>query len=338
MVLETSLYEDALKQFCIAVREKCMKQSDKDGDKDGEKQLQQLQDFLVSRATPEEAKASALVLKDCADKRHDNKDWISKDWINNIMANIDKVIDLGQPLIKSAPESVSMAWFCVQLGLKAMQSHHQLYSLFGSGLTSMTEILILIPHYDQLYDERQKPGFKSTQLVDKLFQDLTSVYIAVLDFMFSIKRHIETSTLGKFRHALKNVVGVELAKFQAKQVDIATLKAKVLEDSAGVFQEKVFDNFRNVNDSLEKSLKGIRSFASTAEELAQGQSVLLRQLQDVIASVKPKSRWDWLKQDFDENKKALDPLPDDHHLLSDLQSARYPETTSWLLKSDRFTN
>lgn len=40
MVLETSLYEDALKQFCIAVREKCMKQSDKDGDKDGEKQLQ----------------------------------------------------------------------------------------------------------------------------------------------------------------------------------------------------------------------------------------------------------------------------------------------------------
>ena len=115
-------------------------------------------------------------------------------------------------------------------------------------------------------------------------------------------------------------------------------KAKVLEDSAGVFQEKVFDNFRNVNDSLEKSLKGIRSFASTAEELAQGQSVLLRQLQDVIASVKPKSRWDWLKQDFDENKKALDPLPDDHHLLSDLQSARYPETTSWLLKSDRFTN
>jgi hypothetical protein len=207
MAPETSLYEDALNQFCSAVREKCIKQSDKDGEK-------QLQDFLASRATPQEAKASALVLKDCADKRHGNKDWISEDWVKNIMDNIDKVIDLGQPLIKSAPESVSMAWFCVQLGLKAMQSHHQLYSLFGSGLTSMTEILILIPHYDQLYDERQKPGFKSTQLVDKLFRDVTSVYIAVLEFMFSIKRHIETSTLGKFRHALKNVVGVELAKFR----------------------------------------------------------------------------------------------------------------------------
>jgi ankyrin repeat protein len=114
------------------------------------------------------------------------------------------------------------------------------------------------------------------------------------------------------------------------------LKAKVLEDSAGVFQEKVFDNFCNVNDSLKESLKGIHSFASTAEELAHGQSVLLRQLQDVTASVKPKSRWDWLKQDFDKNKKALDPLPDDHHLLRDLQSARYPGTTSWLLESDRF--
>lgn len=65
--------------------------------------------------------------------------------------------------------------------------------------------MILIPHYDQLYDERQKPGFESNDLIEKLFRDVTEVYVAVLDFLFSIKRHLEASTLGKMRHGKSDV-------------------------------------------------------------------------------------------------------------------------------------
>lgn len=93
-----------------------------------------------------------------------------------------------------------MAWFCVKLGLNAIQSNHQLYSLFGSGLTSMTEIMILIPHYSQLYDERQRPGSTSNELIDKLFRDVVDVYVAVLDFLFAIQRHVEARTLATMRH------------------------------------------------------------------------------------------------------------------------------------------
>jgi hypothetical protein len=52
--------------------------------------------------------------------------------------------------------------------------------------------------------------------------------------------------------------------------------------------------------------------------------------------VKPKSRWDWLKQDFDTNKKALDPLPGDPGFLRDLLAKKHPGTTLWLLESDMF--
>jgi ankyrin repeat protein len=331
MALGISLYDDALKQFCRAVREDRIKQSDQDGEK-------QLQDFLASRATAEQARDSAGVLQKSAGKRHGDKETISQKWIDNIMDNIGNAIDVGDKLLKATPESVSMAWFCVRLGLNAMQSNYQLYSLFGLGLTSMTEIMILIPHYDQLYDERQKPGFESNDLIEKLFRDVTSVYVAVLDFLFSVKRHIEASTLGKFRHALKDIIGVEVTKFQAKQDNIAALKAKVLEDSDAAFQRRVFDKLGDVQDSLKRNLEHIHTFASTAKELAQGQSDILRELKDLKASVKPKSRWDWLKQDFDANKKALDPLPEIPGILSGMLAKSYPGTTKWVLESEKFAN
>ena len=336
MAPRISLYDDALVQFCSIVREDRIKRNDEDGEK-------QLQDFLASRATAQQARESAGVLqkdtgKKYGAKKYGDKEIISQKWIDNIMGNIGNAIDVGDKLLKGTPESVSMAWFCVKLGLNAMQSNYKLYSLFGSGLTSMTEIMILIPHYDQLYDERQNPEFESNDLVEKLLRDIISVYVAVLDFLFSIKRHIEASTLGKFRHALKDFIGVEVAKFQAKQDNIAALKAKVLEDSDGAFQRRLFDKMGNVQDSLKRSLEGIHTFAATAKELAQGQSDILREIQDLKASVKPKSRWDWLKQDFDTNKKALDPLPDVPGVLSGLLAKRYPGTTTWIFESEKYAN
>jgi ankyrin repeat protein len=326
MASETSLYDDALSQFRSAVREKYIKQSDTDGEK-------QLQEFLESSATRKEANESADALKKGVDTRHGNKGIISQAWIDNIMNNISNAMTVGDVVIKCAPESIGMAWFFVKLGLNAIQSNHQLYSLFGSGLTSMTEIMILIPHYDQLYDERQKPGFESNDVVEKLFRDVTAVYVAVLDFMFSIKRHIQASALGKVRHALKDFIGAEFTKFQDKQDKIAYLKAKVLEDSNGAFQRGVFDKLGKVQDSLKEN---IRTFKIAAEEHAQGQSDIMQEIKNLKTSVKPKSRWDLLKQEFDTNKKALDPLPDDPEFLDGLLDARHPGTTSWLLESEKF--
>lgn len=191
-----TLYDDALRKFCAAVR--------KEGNEDGEAQLQQ---FIERKATAHQVRDSATGLqretgKKYSSKKIGDKEIISQKWIDNILGNTGNAIDIGDALLEVTPESVSMAWFCVRLGLNAMQSNHQLYSLFGSGLTSMTEIMILVPHYNQLYDERQKPGFKSNDLIEKLFRDVVDVYVAVLDLLFAIKRHVEASTLGKMRHGV----------------------------------------------------------------------------------------------------------------------------------------
>lgn len=198
MLPYATLYDDALRKFCASVRETRIKE----GDDNGEAQLQR---FLASKATVQEVRDSAADLQQETGRRYGSKKFgdkeiISQKWIDNIMGNIGNAIDIGDTFLHATPESVSMAWFCVKLGLNAIQSNHQLYSLFGSGLTSMTEIMILIPHYSQLYDERQKPGFKSTELIEKLFRDVVDVYVAVLDFLFAIQRHVQARTLSTMRH------------------------------------------------------------------------------------------------------------------------------------------
>lgn len=193
-----SLYDDSLQKFCASVREDRIKE----GDEDGEAQLQH---FLSNKATMQQVRDSAADLQQETSRKYSSKkigdkEFISQKWIDNILGNVGNAITIGDNLLHGTPESVGMVWFCVKLGLNAMQSNHQLYSLFGSGLTSMTEIMILIPHYSQLYDERQNSDFKSNELIEKLFRDVVDVYVAVLDFLFAIKRHVEARTLATMRH------------------------------------------------------------------------------------------------------------------------------------------
>lgn len=143
MLPYATLYDDALQNFCASVRETRIKE----GDEDGEAQLQQ---FLKCKATVQQVSDSAADLQQQTSQKYSgkkigDKEIISQKWIDNIMGNIGNAMDIGDTLLHATPESVSMAWFCVKLGLGAIRSNHLLYSLFGSGLTSITEIMILIP-------------------------------------------------------------------------------------------------------------------------------------------------------------------------------------------------
>ena len=85
------------------------------------------------------------------------------------------------------------------------------------------------------------------------------------------------------------------------------------------------------------SLDSISTFASTAKELAQRQTNILRELQELKTSVKPKTRWDWSKQEFEMHKKTLDPLPETPGILQSLLTLKHPGTTEWLFQDSKYT-
>lgn len=330
-----SLYDEALDRFRRAARERYS---------DSTKDLELLSEFLRERATPEETKRAAEALQADAGKKYGGRKVgdveIPESWIANIMANIENFVAAGDFVTQNAPESVGMAWYAVKLTLTAIHSNYDLYTFFGSGLSDVSEIMIIVRHYDRLYDERYKPGWKPSPLVEKLFQDVIGAYDAVLDFSFAIKRHLTAGALTRIKHGFKDFFGLSKAKFEDKLDAVAAQKKKVLEESQGAFQDKTLTQLEGVSSVLagiESTVRQIQGFQQTQQKLHEEAmarfDALLKGLDDIRASTKRKSQWDYALQDFQTFQETLSPLKGCFRVLGDTIDAIYPGTCQWVFEA-----
>ncbi|KAK0306959.1 hypothetical protein LTR82_016190 [Friedmanniomyces endolithicus] len=318
-----------------------------------------LDEFLQDKSSPEAAIKSCEALKEDAGKKYgevkisdeiggaefgDKARKFSAKWISSILGNIDSFVSVGNFAMTGAPESVGMAWFAVKLALTAIQSNYALYNVFGSGLLDLTEMMVIIRHYDLLYDERERPGFKSSDMITKLFAEVKKTYAAMLDFSFSIRKHLAGGGLAKLRHGFKDFFGAEAGKFQAKVEKIAEQKRKVLEASEGVFQAKTFDKFDELKgtvDLVKTNVQGVRNFQKTSREFYDTQMAQLdemtRTLNEVKAETKPKTRWDYAAHEFEQNKIKLDPLKSTSEILVGAIHRRHRGTCNWIFENRLYT-
>ncbi|KAK4095777.1 hypothetical protein N658DRAFT_95128 [Parathielavia hyrcaniae] len=305
------------------------------------KDLQLLADFLRERATPEQTKQTAEALQSDAGKKWGGRKVgdveIPESWIANIMANIEIFVAAGDFVTKDAPETVGMAWYAVKLTLTAIHSNYDLYTFFGSGLSDISEIMIIVRHYDRLYDERSKPQWKPSPLVEKLFQDVIRAYADVLHFSFAVRRHLTAGALTRIKHGFKDFFGLSKAKFEEKLNAVATVKKKIIEESRGVFQDKTLTQLQGVSTVLagiEGTVQHIRDFQQTQQKLHEDAmakfDALLKGLDDIKASTKRKTQWDYAVQDFQTFQDALSPTQGSFKVLGDTIDAVYPGTCQWV--------
>jgi hypothetical protein len=327
-----SLYDEALSRFRKGAVERY-----------SGKEAELLNEFLHERASPEETKKAAELLQSDAGKKYGGRKVgdveIPESWIANIMGNIESFVAVGDFVPTSAPESVGMAWYAVKLTLTAIHSNYDLYTFFGSGLSDISEIMIIVRHYDRLYYERSKPNWKPSALVEKLFQDVISAYAAVLDFSFAIKRHLTAGSLTRIKHGFKDFFGLSKIKFEDKLNTVATLKKKILEESQGAFQDKTLtqlDGVSTVLAGIEESVGHIQGFQLTQQKLHEDAmarfDAMLKGLDDIKASTKRKSQWDYAVQDFKTYQKDLSPLEGSFRVLGDAVDAIYPGTCQWIFE------
>jgi methyl-accepting chemotaxis protein len=303
------------------------------------KDMEMLRDFLSSQGSPEEAQQAAHSLKADAGKKWGSKKVgdteIPSEWIDKIMGNISNFVEVGNYAMQGAPESVGLAWFAVKLTLSAIQSNYALYSLFGSGLTDISEIMIIIPHYDRLYDERNraKGEWKQSPIVDKLFKNIVSAYAAVLNFSFSVRRHLSAGTLARVRHGFKDFFGASEAKFRGKLDHIASLKKKIVEDSQAIFQDKTLHQLESVKgivSNIEGAVKQVQDFQQTLQRMHEEQAdqwqTVLKRMEEMKASTKPITTWDQALLVFEKNRNALNPQKDTGDALGTAIDQRNPDT------------
>lgn len=329
-----SLYDEALDRFRKDAVERYTSSKD----------AELLSEFLRDKTSPEETRRAAEVLQGDAGKKYGGRKLgdveIPGSWITNIMDNIENFVAAGDFLTKNAPESVGMAWYAVKLTLTAIHSNYDLYTFFGSGLSDVTEIMIIVRHYDRLYDERSKPQWKPSPLVEKLFQDVIGAYAAVLDFSFAIKRHLTAGSLTRIKHSFKDFFGLSKANFEDKLSTVATHKKKILEESQGAFQDKTLtqlDSVSTVLAGIEGTVQHIQDFQDTQRKLHEDAmarfDILIKGLDDIRASTKRKTQWDYAVQDFQTYQEALEPLKGSFRILGDTIDAVYPGTCEWVFEN-----
>jgi hypothetical protein len=328
-----SLYDEALARFRKEASEEHASPKD----------AELLREFLHERATPEETKRAAELLRTDAGKKYGSRKIgdaeIPGDWINNIMANIEYFVAAGDFVTKNAPESVGMAWYAVKLTLTAIHSNYDLYTFFGSGLSDVSEIMIFVRHYDRLYDERSNPQWRPSPLVEKLLQDVVSAYAAVLDFSFAIKRHLTAGALTRIKHGFKDFFGLSKQKFEAKLGKVATLKKAILEESAAAFQDKTLTQLQGMSTvlaSIEGTVRHVRDFQDTQKKLHEEAmakfDILIKGLEDIKASTKRKTHWDYCVSDFQTFQKDLSPLEGSFDVLGNIIDSIYPGTCQWVFE------
>lgn len=286
----------------------------------GAKEQQEFDIFLAAQKDPRDVYESCALLKNEAGSKYGDlklgsKVKIDQKWIDGIFGNIQSFTKAGSIMTKYAPESVGMAWYAISLGLGAIQANYALYSLFGSGLTDMTDMMVIIAQYDRLYDERPKQDFTSSDLLVSLFAEIKESYVAMLDFAFTVQRHLSKGGWARLRHGVKDFFGTDALKFQGKLDTMARQKAMVLERTDSAFQDKTFkalDQAQEVLSAIRKDTSAIAESQKDMEQLfkasANMQKEFLQSLDDFKASVKPRTPWDMAMQNFTANKKALNPL------------------------------
>jgi len=96
--------------------------------------------------------------------------------------------------------------------------------------------MIIIQHYDELYDKSTRPRRDTGDVLKHLFETIIGTYAAVLKFSFTVKMHLSGGVRDKIGHAIGGFLGFAQAKFQGQLDSIADLKRKISEDSQAVFQ------------------------------------------------------------------------------------------------------
>ncbi|KAI0195215.1 hypothetical protein EV127DRAFT_404755 [Xylaria flabelliformis] len=323
----TRLYDVALIQFRHEARQQYP---------DSKHQIL-LEEFLNERSDPREAQTAAKELQANADEKYGTAhSMIPASWLNNIIGNIGRIIDLGNFAMQGAPGPEGLAWTAVKIVLGAVQSNYDLYALFGTGLTDVCEVMLLVTHYDRLNEEGVKPGWKPSEMVQKLFDTVVRTYVAIFAFSFSIKRHINSGFKARLRHAFQDCFGIERNKFQGRLDEIAALKQRILESSEAVFQDETLQQYQRIHGAIESTVKGIRNFEAELACIAKAQEaqkeILMRGIQDLKSLTTSHSPWGKAKKIFDKYTDYLKPLKQTTELLTTALAKRHEGTCEWLFR------
>lgn len=288
-----------------------------------------IEKFLQDKASLEDARQSATSLQSDSDRKYglgeSRGKGISAKWIRRIMENLDKFLTFGDVSMTAAPESIGLAWFAIRNILGAIQNDYKLYETFNAGLKDITDMMVLVRTYDKIYEGHAVKA--SGSIYEELSKSILEVYMSILDYFYSVKKHITGGKRSKLVHAFKDTVGALNREFDAKTAAIQTQKVKIVQYSEAAFQQKTTDKLGNVSGELVTIQQTMREVYEFQQQSSSDWKEILSELK---ASKQPSHR-EIAVAEYEKNMQRLTPWLDASPKTMSIQmKEREDGTCSWI--------
>jgi hypothetical protein len=88
--------------------------------------------------------------------------------------------------------------------------------------------------------------------------------------------------------------------------------------------------------NIEGTVKQINDFQANLQQMHEEQAaqwqLVLKKMEDIKATTKPKTPWDLALQEWERNKEILNPQKDTSDALGTAIDQRHPETCQWIFE------
>ncbi|OAP59095.1 hypothetical protein AYL99_06393 [Fonsecaea erecta] len=289
------------------------------------------QPFLKDYTTPESARSSVVQAQKEANSEYNGK-------LGAILDKVDQFMKVGDLAIKSAPESIGLAWTGIRLCLHSVQDDFATFSLFSGACADILGILISCRVYGGLYASQDHPP-EFTDLHEKVLSYIKETYVNIIEFSYQMWKYARS---GAGVRVIKGLFRSAQGKFQPKikaikdnEAQMNKYASQANQQVSQYYQKKGLDNdqtmMRGLSDQMEM-LQALQEEAAKQNQLMEElmkRDELHRKDQRMTAAEITHENWE-------RQKKELPSLDDNQQVLDSKLTACKPGTCGWILENNKF--
>ena len=304
----------------------------------GHKDKKAMEDFLVQQESPRQAKASCVEASKKAGKQY-------APGVGGVLSKIEAFMKVGDVAMKTAPESVGLAWMGIRLCMHSVQDDFATFNLFSGAASDIIGILISCRVYGKMYggDGGQKGLQEFQELHQKVVDYIPGIYTEILEFSYQmskqIGRHVGirllkgllSSASSKFRGMIEGIRGMErtmsgFAKKATDQLSIYYAEVNLRRQGTSLDNQRtMMANLAVIQDTLNSNLEIQKIYVDQ-----------IKQLEEERKNMKKKTPLDKAKEKFEENAARLKTTASSEVAFEKSKARKEQGTCEWIFELEDY--
>ena len=304
----------------------------------GHKDKKAMADFLEQYESPQKAKASCIEASNRASKQY-------APGVGGVLRKMEAFMNVGDVAMKTAPESVGLAWMGIRLCMHSVEDDFATFNLFCGAASDIIGILISCRLYGKMYggDSGQKGLQDFQELHQKVVEYIPGIYKQILEFSYQMSkqmgrnmgsrllRGLLSSAANKFKPMIDGIkaserIMSEYAKRATDQLSIHYAELGLQKQDAGLENQQVMmANLAVIQGTLKSNLEIQKIFADQ-----------IKQLEEERKNLKKKTPLDKAKEKFEENGKKLRPTNSSELAFKRSKLRKEEGTCEWIFDLEEY--